>query len=174
MTATRWFPDVTASHLEGRFCDVEIADHAATLANPTGQPVTRLALAVEINVRSGATTGSSSTAVRVKDHNRQELLARFPGAFEHYEAVKAVKPIEPERPGTPLDREFMPLSVIPELCQHGFGTMERVAGMTHVEAFRHFGKKGPEICAAVIVLTYDQPLAALVDNYCCGRRPCGG
>jgi hypothetical protein len=140
MSMERWFDDVTQKHIEGRFVDVDVVDGAATGINYFS-PVMKSVLAIEVRCRSQHAGPQASTVQRIKPHNREEMIDRFPKAWEFYQATKAGKRMEPER-ATPLKSGVLGSFQISHLILNGFGSEERFLAMSDSDAISVFGERG--------------------------------
>jgi hypothetical protein len=89
---------------------------------------------------------SDESSQAIKPFNRDELCGRFPGSWEHYEALKAAQaevpitahpyvPSGATTSGTPLHAaDFIPRASLAWLSALGFSTIEQIAEMTDVVA----------------------------------------
>jgi hypothetical protein len=128
----RWFPAVESNVVVGRFVDVETVDVKAS--EEAQKNVYKKVPALQAKV-----AGSQDVSVQaVKPFNAKELKERFPGAWEHYEEIKAMEPapvvvevIAQAPKGTPLhEAPFIPRERLAFLHELGFSTIEQVAEMS--------------------------------------------
>lgn len=131
-----WFAGAGSwSNVVGRFVDVEVTDIKASEVEQ--KTVYKRVPALESKV-----PGSSDVSVsRVKEFNKKDLTARFPGAWDHYELHHAQDTAEDEVPvvrgiaGTPLHKaEFIPRNAIPRLQDLGFSSLEQIRDMSDTTA----------------------------------------
>lgn len=131
----RWFPAVDSTSVVGQFVDVETVDVEAS--KNAKKNVHKRVPALRSKVAGSIDTSDQ----RVKDFNKDELIARFPGAWEHYmenrsddeigEAVPVVQAIK----GTPIyDAGIVPRERIPFLRELGFTTVEQLRDMSDTVA----------------------------------------
>lgn len=143
MSSELWFDDVTQRHILGRFIDIEAIDAVATGSN-YDQPVMKQVLAIEIRPRSRQAGARDSTTYRIKPNNRDEMIARFPKAWEAYEAEKAGRRLEVEK-ATPLNSEILGTGVISTLTLNGFGSEERFLAMSDLDLTSVLGERGVKL-----------------------------
>lgn len=124
-----WFRAVDSQNVMGRVVEVDKI-HAAQ-SREAGREVTFKQPVMESRV---AGSGDISHQ-QIKEGNKKELCARFPGAWEAYEASKAAQrpaaEFIPVPDGTPLDKaDFIPAAKREWLKMTGFSTVEQLAEMT--------------------------------------------
>jgi hypothetical protein len=131
-----WFAGTGSwSNVVGRFVDVEVTDIKASEA-------ARKTIYKRVPALESKVPGSSDISVsRVKDFNKMDLAARFPGAWEHYELHHAQDASEDDVPvvhaisGTPLHlADFIPKNALPRLKDLGFSTLEQIRDMSDTTA----------------------------------------
>jgi hypothetical protein len=135
MIETMWFRAADSQQVVGRFVDVEVVDVKASEAAQKNMYKTVPALQAKI-------AGSHDISVQaVKPFNRKELIERFPGAWEHYEAHRVSDAPKEEVPvikaikGTPLHTaDFIPRERVPMLKELGFSTIEQIRDMSDTVA----------------------------------------
>lgn len=136
MKKDAWFPGAGPwSKVVGRFVDVEVTDIKASEA-------ARKTLYKRVPALEHKTPGSQDNSFsRVKDFNRDDLIERFPGAWEHYLAHHEKEEDESEVPvihaasGTPLHAaEFIPKTAFARLRDLGFSSLEQIADMSDTTA----------------------------------------
>ena len=131
MTQSIWFPSAESanSRIVGRFVDL---DDDWTDAN--GEKRTRRVTMLEHKV-PGSTDVATSI---VKPFNRAELIARFPNAWSHYEAIRGTVPVV-ETPtatlhgikGTPIeDADFIGHDKMAFFKSMGFLVVEQLRDMS--------------------------------------------
>lgn len=132
----KWFAAIEGGKVSttvvGRFVDVDAVDiKASELAKKS---IYRQVPALESKI-----VGSHDISIqRVKDFNREELIARFPGAWEHYleqkkEDEERAQTQDGAKPGhgTPLeDLDFIPRQNLAWLRELGFTTAEQIRDMS--------------------------------------------
>lgn len=131
MSKDKWFQAVESHAVVGRFVDVEQVDVKASEA--AQKNMYRMIPALQSKI-----AGSHDISVQaVKPFNKKDLIARFPGAWEHYEEFRAEPEVENAVPvvkatkGTPLHlADFLPREKQPLLHELGFSTIEQIAGMS--------------------------------------------
>lgn len=131
-----WFPGAGPwSKVVGRFVDVEVTDIKRSEAE-------RKTIYKRVPALEHKTPGSQDASFsRVKEFNKEELIERFPGAWEHYELHRAQEGGEDQVPviqgiaGTPLHHaEFIPKTAIPRLHDMGFSSLEQIRDMSDTTA----------------------------------------
>lgn len=147
MNLDHWFDDVTQRHVEGRFINVDVVDALATGIDYHA-PVMKSALAVETRCRALYAGANDSTITRVKPHNQEELIARFPKAWEFYQAAREGREIASE-PKTPFRIGVLTKTQAQSLSLDGVGTVERALALSDSDAVRLLGKDGVEIREAL-------------------------
>lgn len=130
MMQERWFPAPESTKVLGRFIDVEVVDPIAS--EKAKKQVVKRVPALQSKIVGNSVDISTQ---RVKEFNANELRARFPGAWEHYEASKATPAsapvIEQTIPGTPLtDCDFISNDRISWLHLQGIQTVEQLAELS--------------------------------------------
>lgn len=130
MSTDLWFPSSESQQVVGRFIDVESDDIAAS--KKAGKLVKMWRPALETKV-----VGSHDVSVQVvKPFNEIQLRARFPGAWEHYEAKKKGNPppkIDPVD-GVPIEEaNFIGKEKLAWLKMQGFVTVEQLATMSDAQ-----------------------------------------
>ena len=143
MRKDAWFPGAgTWSKVVGRFVDVEVTDIKASQE-------ARKTVFKRVPALEHKTPGSQDNSFsRVKDFNRDELIERFPGAWEHYmehreQEDDGAVPVVHGISGTPLHvADFIPKTAFPRLRDLGFTTLEQIADMsdTTVQNLGHGSK----------------------------------
>ena len=131
----KWFPAIESTAVVGRFIDVEVVDVKASEA--AQKNVYRRVPALQSRV-----AGSNDiSAQAVKAFNKAELIARFPNAWEYYEAHREddepedTVPVIRAAKGTPLHTaDFLPRAKLAWLEAQGFSTVEQVRDMSDVTA----------------------------------------
>ncbi len=123
-----WFPAVESQSVVGRVVEIEKPHQAKS--REAKKPVYIMVPAMEHKV-AGSTDISHT---EIKEHNRAELCARFPGAWEAYEKSKGGKvgkPTEVAAPdGMPIDRaDFIAREKMAWLKLQGFSTVEQLAAL---------------------------------------------
>ena len=135
--AERWFPATDGGGVVGRFSEAPKVDVRASEAK--GKNV-YLMVPVLLSKIPGSSDVSSQ---QVKPFNEKELTARFPGAWEYFQAQKAeetahrVETKEEVKPmvGTPLhEADFLPRDKLAWLQTIGFTTIESIAEMSDAVA----------------------------------------
>lgn len=130
MRADQWFAafeDGKKSTLVvGRFVDGETVDtKASELAKENRYK--------SVPMLESKIVGSHDVSTqRVKDFNKDELIARFPGAWEHYLTQKETAP-EPvvSSSGTPIESlDFIPRQNVAWLRELGFTSAEQIRDMS--------------------------------------------
>ena len=126
-----WFPAKESSAVVGRFVDIEKVDVKAS--EEAQRAIMKVVPALEAKVAGG----HDISVQIVKPFNKNDLTARFPGAWEHYEKLKAMTSSEPIVPiiaaikGMPLDQaDFIPRERIRWLAAQGFTTVEQLRDMS--------------------------------------------
>lgn len=139
----RWYDDVADKRLQGRFLELEIEDPALSTSY---KKVMKTALVIEIRPRTNQVGAASSTTTRIKPHNRDEMIERFPEAWAAYEAEKAGTPLKAEK-RTPLTtvQGVLGVAQITSLRMSGFDSIERFVAMSNSDAFEVLGTQGPVI-----------------------------
>lgn len=102
----RWFPARDSTSVVGRFIDVECDDPVAS--KKANKPVKMYRAVLQAKI-AGSTDVSAQV---VKDFNKEDFCERFPGAWEHYEKLKATVDNGPDPDmlgikGTPVDEGNM-------------------------------------------------------------------
>ena len=127
---SKWFQCADGEGVVGRFVDAEVDDIAAS--EKAGKAIKKLVPGLESKI-----PGSNDVSFqRLKESmNGKELRARFPGAWDYYEANRNVPepavPVVKGPSGTPLDAsDFIERGRIPFLMEMGFSTVEQIAAMT--------------------------------------------
>jgi len=132
MAAGRWFPAKDSTHVVGRFVDGEATD-----IKKSEERGTTVYKAVPI-LESKIVGSHDISAQRVKDGNRDELVARFPGAWESYLEESAAPQAKPETIsaiGTPISElDFIPRQNLTWLRELGFSTAEQIRDMSDTVA----------------------------------------
>lgn len=137
MRADAWFPAIESNNVLGRFVDIEKEDTAAS--EKAGHKITVMRPLLQAKV-----TGSHDISTQiVKPFNQNELAARFPGAWENYQAHKAkglpkpeveIPVIEQSVPGTPLhEADFLPKDRIAWLMQQDIQTIEQLRDLSDIQ-----------------------------------------
>src|SRR3977135_1581672 len=81
----KWFPAKDSTAVVGRFMDVESNDPIASKKANRAVKMYRPGLHAKV-------AGSQEVSTQVvKEFNRDELTERFPGAWAHYEKLKAAQ-----------------------------------------------------------------------------------
>lgn len=127
-----WFPAKESDKVVGRFIEVLVDDPVAS--TKAGHKVTMTYTVLEHKV---AGSNDVSTDV-VKPFKKAELTARFPGAWEHYEKLKALPPAPPQPTivdlgikGTPVEEAaIFNHDKLSWLKAQGIYTIEQVAGLS--------------------------------------------
>lgn len=131
MLQDKWFQCVDGGNVVGCIADARTIDKPASdEARTTIYKMTPVLLA-----KIAGQHDISSQAI--KPHNKAELCARFPGAWEHYESQKAgeatASPLvsaDTIIKGTTLDKaDFVPRAQAAFLVTMGFSTIEQLAAM---------------------------------------------
>ena len=148
----KWFPQKGSQAVVGRIVEVEKLHPAKS--REAQRPVSVLVPCVETKVLKD----SADVSVReLKPHNKEQLLADFPGAWEYYEKVKGaanVNKVEevPHVEGMPIDRaDYIPREKLAWLKIQGFSTVEQLAGMSDAQVMslgpgaRNWRKKAKEL-----------------------------
>lgn len=131
-----WFPAAESQAVVGRVVDVEKIHPA--MSREKGQAVYIMVPVMEAKVLKDSADVSHQ---ELKPHNREQICARFPGAWDAYMAKKAAnaRPIEepeilPPLNGTPIDQaKHIPKEKIAWLKTIGFSTLEQVAEMSDAQ-----------------------------------------
>lgn len=124
-----WFPSKEEGGVVGRIAEARAPDVKASDA--AGKTIWKM-----VPVLLSKIPGQHDIASQaVKPHNKAELCARFPGAWERYEAEKNMTAQQPAFPvtldGTPLDKaDFLPREKLAWLVTLGFSTVEQIADMS--------------------------------------------
>lgn len=127
----KWFPAVESNQVVGRFIDVEVVDvKASELAQKN---VYKKVPALQSKI-----AGSHDISVQaVKPFNKKDLMARFPGAWEHYEENRIedepepIVPVIAAKKGTPLHAaDFLPRDKQRWLEELGFSSVEQLRDMS--------------------------------------------
>lgn len=111
----------------GRFVDGEAIDLKAS--EEKGKNVWKPVPMLESKIVGSHDISSQ----RVKDFNRDELINRFPGAWDHYMAGKEAVPEQPavSASGTPIeDLDFIPRQNMAWLRELGFTSAEQIRDMS--------------------------------------------
>mgnify|MGYP006266637605 CR=1 FL=1 len=149
MRTDQWFPAAEDRNVMGRFIEVESVDVAKTKdaeakgeeIPPGGFIITRPALASKV-------VGSHDESVQlVKPFNARELQSRFPGAWEHFQKLKAQQvtgeggmQVVQTVAGTPLDKaDFLPRDRMPWLALQGIQTIEQLRDLSD-QAAQNMGR----------------------------------
>lgn len=124
-----WFPARESQSVVGRIADVEKL-HAAK-SREAKRPVF-----IMVPMMHAKVAGSHDISTQeIKEHNREEIAARFPGAWEAYLKEKGGKVGEPEEVpdinGMPIDKaDFIAREKLAWLKLQGFSTVEQLAAIT--------------------------------------------
>ena len=127
---TKWFPQKGSQSVVGRIVEIEKL-HAA-LSREAQRPVNIMVPCMEMKVLRDSADVSFK---ELKPHNKAQICADFPGAWEHYESLKGaeigkteeVPPIN----GMPIDRaDYIPREKLAWLKIQGFSTVEQLAEMS--------------------------------------------
>ena len=135
MRKDAWFLGAGSwSKVVGRFVDVEVTDIKAS-------ETARKTIYKRVPALEHKTPGSQDNSFsRVKDFNRDELIERFPGAWDHYTENREQEdqdevPVVHAVSGTPLhEADFIPKAAFPRLRDLGFSTLEQIAEMSDTTA----------------------------------------
>jgi len=127
-----WFPAVDSQQVVGRVVEIE-KEHQAR-SREAKRPVKIVVPAMLHKV----VTSDDYSVTELKDHNREEVCARFPGAWEHYVKLKGAPPAKPEElpeiKGTPIDQaDWIAREKLAWLKLQGFSTVEQLAGMSDAQ-----------------------------------------
>lgn len=124
----QWFRAVDSQNVMGRVVEIDKV-HAAK-SREAGREITFKQPVMESKV-----AGSSDIShQQIKDWNKKEICARFPGAWEDYEASKVSTSPVPDysvtMDGTPIEKaDFIPAAKREWLKLTGFITVEQLAEM---------------------------------------------
>lgn len=124
----QWFRAVDSQNVMGRVVEIDKV-HAAK-SREAGREITFKQPVMESKV-----AGSSDIShQQLKDWNKKEICARFPGAWEAYEASKVSTSPVPDysvtMDGTPIEKaDFIPAAKREWLKLTGFITVEQLAEM---------------------------------------------
>ena len=130
-----WFPasDTASSRIVGRFVDIE-----DTYTDRDGMKKTRVVTILEHKVPGSNDISTSA----VKPFNKDELVRRFPQAWELYEKTKAVETVAPPAPtavqfgikGTPIEElSFLGKNNVAYLKSMGFMVCEQLRDMSDTD-----------------------------------------
>jgi hypothetical protein len=127
-----WFPAKESQSVVGRVAEVEKLHPAKSRA--AQKPVYIIVPVMESKVASSHDISHQE----LKEHNRDQICARFPGAWEYYEKQKASKPKEEPQEiifeGMPIAKaDFIAREKISWLSMQGFNTVEQLAGMSDAQ-----------------------------------------
>jgi hypothetical protein len=127
-----WFPAKESQSVVGRVAEVEKLHPAKSRA--AQKPVYIIVPVMESKVASSHDISHQE----LKEHNRDQICARFPGAWEYYEKQKASKPKdEPQEiifEGMPIAKaDFIAREKLSWLSMQGFNTVEQLAGMSDAQ-----------------------------------------
>lgn len=129
----KWFPQKGSQSVVGRVVEIEKL-HAAQ-SREAKRPVNILVPAMEMKVLKDS---SDVSFKELKPHNKDQICADFPGAWEHYENLKGgntskteeVAPIN----GMSIDRaDYIPREKLAWLKIQGFSTVEQLAEMSDAQ-----------------------------------------
>lgn len=127
----KWFPQKGSQAVVGRIVEVEKLHPAKS--REANRPINVLVPCIETKVLKD----SADVSVReLKPHNRDQLLADFPGAWDYYEKAKGaanVNKVEeaPHVEGMPIDKaDYIPRAKLAWLKIQGFATVEQLAQMS--------------------------------------------
>lgn len=127
-----WFPALDSQSVVGRVVEIE-KPHAGK-TREAGKPIHVIVPVVLHKV----TTSDDYSVTEIKEHNKEELRARFPGALEHYEKTKAAAPgapteIEPPK-GVPIgNATWIAREKLVWLEMQGIQTVEQLAGLSDAQ-----------------------------------------
>jgi hypothetical protein len=130
MQADRWFPQKGTAGVVGRVVEIE-KPHPAK-SREANRPINVMVPALQTKVLKDS---SDVSFKELKPHNKDQILADYPGAWDHYLASKGGdvgKQAEvPQVNGTPIDKaDFMPKEKLAGLKMIGFSTVEQLADMS--------------------------------------------
>jgi len=139
MLETKWFPQKGSQGVVGRI--VEIPKLHAAKSREAQRPVTIMVPAMQTKVLKDSADDSFK---ELKEHNREQICADYPGAWEYYLQSKAGEPPKPEEvpqiKGMPIDRaDFIAREKLTWLKMQGWSTVEQLAGMSDEQV----GSLGP-------------------------------
>jgi hypothetical protein len=157
----QWYPARESQAVVGRIIELEYL-HAGK-SREAGKPVTIMTPVLESKV-AGSTDVAHQYLGHLPDHDREEICARFPGAWENYEAHKGgdlgkIKEV-PTLQGTPIDRaEWIAREKIAWLRMQGLTTVEQLAAISDAQmqqlgtGARTWAKKAKQYLASPTVAT---------------------
>ncbi len=123
-----WFPAKDSTQVVGRFVDGEATD-----IKKSAEIGTTVYKSVPI-LESKIVGSHDISSQRVKEGNRDELIGRFPGAWESYEKRKDIvddQPTMKSARGTPIEElDFIPRQNLAWLRELGFSTAEQIRDMS--------------------------------------------
>jgi hypothetical protein len=127
-----WFPAKESQAVVGRVTEVEKLHPAKSRV--AQKPVYIMVPVMESKVASSHDISHQE----LKPHNRDQICARFPGAWDYYEKQKASKPKEEPQEiifdGTPIAKaDFIAREKISWLSMQGFNTVEQLASMSDAQ-----------------------------------------
>ena len=123
-----WFPMLGSQRVAGRVIEIEKTHGARSREE-------KRTVNIMVPVMASRVAGEHDISHQeIKEHNRSEICARFPGAWEDFQRRKdqaAPMPAElPEIKGTPIDRaDFIVRDKLAWLKLQGFSTVEQIAAI---------------------------------------------
>lgn len=139
MQTDRWFPQKGAPGVVGRVVEME-KPHPAK-SRDENRPVHIMVAALQTRVLKDS---SDVSFKELKPHNKDQILADYPGAWEYYVASKGAefgKEVEvPPIKGMSIDKaDYIPREKLAGLKLLGFSTVEQLAEMSDEQV----GSLGP-------------------------------